>query len=84
MGIIKGSPEQFLDSKKVITIGNFDGVHIGHQKIFKAVAEKAKKIKGTAVAMTFEPHPVRVLSPERGLKLITSSEDKTKLIFGLK
>ncbi len=81
MGIIKGSPERFLDSKKVITIGNFDGVHIGHQKIFKAVVEKAKKIKGTAVAMTFEPHPVRVLSPERGLKLITSSEDKTRLIF---
>jgi riboflavin kinase / FMN adenylyltransferase len=81
MGIIKGLPERFLDSTKVITIGNFDGVHIGHQKIFGTVVEKAKKIKGTPVAMTFEPHPVRVLSPERGLRLITSPEDKTRLIF---
>jgi riboflavin kinase/FMN adenylyltransferase len=81
MGTIKELSEQFLDSTKVITIGNFDGVHIGHQKIFRAVVEKAKKIKGTPVAMTFEPHPVRVLSPERGLKLISSSEDKTRLIF---
>ncbi len=82
MKLIKGLPKQFEHSSPVITIGNFDGVHIGHQKIFRAVVEKAKELNGTPDAMTFEPHPVRVLSPERGLKLITSSEDKAKLIFG--
>jgi riboflavin kinase/FMN adenylyltransferase len=64
----------------VITIGNFDGVHLGHQKIFKRVVEKAEDINGTPVAITFEPHPVRVLAPERGLKILTTFEDKIKLI----
>jgi riboflavin kinase / FMN adenylyltransferase len=81
MKLIKGLPRHLDHSSPVVTIGNFDGVHIGHQKIFRAVVEKAESIKGTPVAMTFEPHPVRVLSPERGLKLITSFEDKARLIF---
>jgi riboflavin kinase / FMN adenylyltransferase len=81
IGIIKGLPKHFSGPAPVITIGNFDGVHIGHQKIFRAVVEKAREIGGTPVAMTFEPHPVRVLSPERGLKLITSFRDKSGLIF---
>ncbi len=41
----------------VITIGNFDGVHKGHQALFYEVIEKADSIGGTSVAMTFEPHP---------------------------
>ena len=45
----------------VITIGNFDGVHIGHQALFHEVIERAEAIGGTSVAMTFEPHPLRVL-----------------------
>ncbi len=64
----------------VVTIGNFDGVHLGHQKIFKRVVEKAEEIKGTPIAITFQPHPVRVISPERGLKMITNYEDKIGLI----
>ncbi|GBC60503.1 riboflavin biosynthesis protein RibF [Desulfonema ishimotonii] len=43
----------------VITIGNFDGVHIGHQALFHEVIEKAGELGGTSVAMTFEPHPSR-------------------------
>lgn len=66
----------------ILTIGNFDGVHIGHQKIFKAVTERAKALKGTAVAITFDPHPVRVVAPERGLSLrmLTTFEEKAKSI----
>ena len=45
----------------VIAIGNFDGVHIGHQALFHEVIEKADAINGTSIAMTFEPHPIRVL-----------------------
>ena len=45
----------------VITIVNFDGVHIGHQALFHEVMEKADILGGTSIAMTFEPHPIRVL-----------------------
>ena len=43
----------------VITIGNFDGVHIGHQALFHEVLEVADAMDGSAIAMTFEPHPIR-------------------------
>jgi riboflavin kinase/FMN adenylyltransferase len=64
----------------VITIGNFDGVHIGHQALFHEVIEKAEAIDGTSIAMTFEPHPVRVLKQNGHPPLITLYEQKTELI----
>lgn len=64
----------------VITIGNFDGVHIGHQALFHSVIEKADSLGGTAVAMTFEPHPMRVLKPNDHPPLITLYEQKKELI----
>jgi riboflavin kinase/FMN adenylyltransferase len=64
----------------VISIGNFDGVHIGHQALFHVVIEKADAIKGTSVAMTFEPHPLRVLEQNKLPPLITLYEQKTELI----
>ena len=64
----------------VITIGNFDGVHIGHQALFHEVIEKADALKGTAIAMTFEPHPMRVLKKNNHPPLITLYEQKAELI----
>jgi riboflavin kinase / FMN adenylyltransferase len=65
----------------VITIGNFDGVHIGHQALFHEVIEKADSIHGTAIAMTFEPHPLKVLGKENNHPpLITLYEQKVELI----
>jgi riboflavin kinase/FMN adenylyltransferase len=64
----------------VITIGNFDGVHIGHQALFYQVIEKAEAIDGTSVAMTFEPHPLRVLKQNDLPPLITLYEQKVELI----
>ena len=64
----------------VITIGNFDGVHIGHQALFHTVVEKAHHIGGKAVAMTFDPHPMKVLAPKRQPPKITLAEQKTELI----
>lgn len=64
----------------VLTIGNYDGVHLGHQKILSAVLKKAAEIGGTSMVMTFEPHPVKVISPEKNIKLLTTTEEKARLI----
>jgi len=80
MEVIKGF-KNILDinlSKPVITIGNFDGVHLGHQKIFNEVKKSAKN--NTSIVITFHPHPVKVINPERKLKLLTPFEEKIKLI----
>jgi riboflavin kinase/FMN adenylyltransferase len=61
------------------TIGNFDGVHRGHQQLFETVAAKARSIEGTSVAITFDPHPLQVLLPG-GIKLISTCEQKAELI----
>ncbi|MGI9569392.1 MAG: bifunctional riboflavin kinase/FAD synthetase, partial [Desulfobulbia bacterium] len=62
-----------------VTIGNFDGVHYGHQQLFTTVAEKARAMNGTSVAITFNPHPLQVLLPG-GIKLISTYEQKAELI----
>ena len=64
----------------VLTIGNFDGVHIGHQSLFHEVVLKAVSLQGTSVAMTFDPHPLRVLTKHRHPPLITLNEQKKELI----
>jgi len=67
-------------AKAVVTIGNFDGVHIGHQALFHQVIAKADALGGTSVAMTFEPHPARVLNGDNPPPLITLYEQKVELI----
>ncbi len=67
-------------SNAVVTIGNFDGVHLGHQALFSKVIEKARLLNGKAAAITFEPHPVRVLKQNGLPPLITSYERKVELI----
>jgi riboflavin kinase/FMN adenylyltransferase len=64
----------------VVTIGNFDGVHIGHQALFHQVIEKAQSIEGKSVVITFEPHPIRVLNGIKRFPLITLYEQKMELI----
>ncbi|MCS7164609.1 MAG: bifunctional riboflavin kinase/FAD synthetase [Thermodesulfovibrio sp.] len=79
MQVIKGI-ERLEWEDTVITIGNFDGVHIGHQRIFDYVKRKANQINGKSVVVTFHPHPIKVLFKDHPLKLITTTEDKIKLI----
>jgi riboflavin kinase/FMN adenylyltransferase len=64
----------------ILTIGNFDGVHIGHQKIFRNVVDRARAVKGTAMAVTFDPHPLKVIAPERGVRIITPFAEKARLM----
>ncbi len=64
----------------VISIGNFDGVHKGHQALLSRVRQKADAIDGTAVAMTFKPHPVRVLKKNGHPQHITMYEQKVELL----
>jgi riboflavin kinase/FMN adenylyltransferase len=67
-------------SHVVLTIGNFDGVHMGHQKIFRNVVERARAVGGTAMALTFDPHPLKVIAPERGVRILTPFREKARLI----
>ncbi len=64
----------------VVTTGNFDGVHVGHQALFRQVIEKAESIDGTSVVLTFEPHPIRVINSNKHFPLITLYEQKVELI----
>ena len=68
----------FTDS--YVTIGNFDGVHLGHQMLFSEVVGRAYRMKGISVVVTFEPHPLQVIRPERGIKLISTYEQKVEMI----
>lgn len=63
-----------------VTIGNFDGVHLGHREIFRRVRELSQASGGVSVVVTFAPHPLQVLAPEKGVKLITSPREKAALI----
>ncbi len=70
----------------IVTIGTFDGVHLGHQKIIKRLVELKQKQGGETLLFTFAPHPRKVLFPEQtDLKLITTTEEKCELLkqFGI-
>jgi len=75
------SIEEIRDQFKYacVTIGNFDGVHLGHKLLFDEVVKRANRNNGTSVVVTFDPHPLKVLRPE-GVKLISTIEHKVELI----
>ena len=64
----------------VLTIGNFDGVHKGHLVLFEKVKSLSRAIHGQSAVMTFEPHPIKVVKPGNGPRLITQMKQKLKLI----
>ena len=64
----------------VVSVGNFDGVHIAHQAVVRRMAERAHAIGGKAVAVTFDPHPLRILRPDSSPKLLTPLAVKMQLL----
>ncbi len=66
--------------RPVITMGTFDGVHRGHQEILKRVTAQAKQTNKKSVLLTYHPHPRQVLHPDEPLKLLTTLEEKIRLI----
>ena len=81
MKIIDSITELNTISKgSVLTVGNFDGVHLGHQEILSAAKQTAKKNRSECIVMTFEPHPVAILYPEKAPGVLTPLELKKHLI----
>lgn len=70
-------------SGNLVAIGSFDGVHLGHQTIIRELVRETKRNLGQAIVMTFDPHPEEVLRPGQGPKILTSNEEKSKLMAEL-
>jgi len=64
----------------VVALGNFDGVHLGHRAILKAAIDRAHSVGGKAYALTFDPLPAKVLTPNRAPHMLMTSEDKLELL----
>ena len=72
--------KSFHARNPVLTIGTFDGVHLGHRKIIAALRDRAKTINGESVIFTFDPHPRKIVAPnEASLRLLTTLEEKISL-----
>ena len=66
--------------RAVLSVGNFDGLHLGHQKILGRVIECAQAQQGIAGVITFDPHPLQLLRPEQFQPLLTSLFDRAELL----
>ena len=66
----------------VLTLGNFDGLHLGHRKILKAVSSRAGELRLKSVVYTFDPHPLKVVAPQKSPLLIMTLAEKISLIEG--
>jgi riboflavin kinase / FMN adenylyltransferase len=64
----------------VVSVGNFDGVHRAHLRVLSQLVARAKERRARAIAVTFEPHPMRILRPDYGLKLLTPEAEKIALL----
>ncbi len=82
MKIYHNLPEhKNLFKNPVVTIGNFDGVHLGHRKIFSALLGVSSKESGDPVVITFSTHPRKILNPEMQMRILTTTEEKVNAIY---
>lgn len=66
-----------------VALGNFDGVHLGHRQIFRTLIQRAQELEVKSLVYTFDPHPLKVLAPERAPLLLNTMEEKERLIASL-
>ncbi len=83
MEIIRHIDRCFAFPHPVVSLGNFDGVHVGHQTILRRLVQEARRCQGTACVVTFHPHPLVVLRPEHPLALICSVREKLSIFSSL-
>jgi len=69
-----------LEGPSVVTLGNFDGVHLGHRALFRRTVQRARECNARSVVYTFEPHPLKILAPDRAPKLLNTAAEKERLI----
>jgi riboflavin kinase/FMN adenylyltransferase len=62
--------------RAVVSVGNFDGLHIGHQRILSAIVERARRERAIAAVITFDPHPMKVLRPQNAPRLIMTLDER--------
>ena len=83
MKVCRSSAEYDGSNCGVVTIGVFDGCHIGHQQLIQRVVEKSKQLKKPAILYTFDPHPLELLAPQKGVQRLFPLEyviEKTKVL----
>jgi riboflavin kinase / FMN adenylyltransferase len=76
MKISRGLTPSTARPYAVVTIGNFDGHHHGHRTLLGEVVDTARRHAGTALVLTFDPHPVKILAPQVNLQFLTTPEEK--------
>lgn len=85
MEIIRGLEHQKKPpAYPIVALGNFDGLHRGHQVLIQQAVKRARDRRGTSIVLTFEPHPLTVLAPHLDLKLLTSFNEKISLLEEMK
>ncbi len=76
MNITRGLPSAPLASCPVLTIGNFDGQHVGHRALLESVVENAQRLHGVPMVLSFDPHPIQVLRPGTVPKFLSDAQEK--------
>lgn len=80
MRIIKDLAEIKRDQNSVVTLGTFDGLHLGHQQIVQTVIRKSKLIGGGSYLLTFDPHPRKVIPGRNDIKLLSTLDEKISVL----
>ncbi|MGE5415328.1 MAG: bifunctional riboflavin kinase/FAD synthetase [Acidobacteriota bacterium] len=80
MLIVEGIENFQTQKGLVLALGNFDGVHLGHQQLINSAIDESRMNGGTSSVLVFDPHPLRVLIPERAPRLLTTTMQKAEIL----